>query len=66
MKCDKCEVTAKVNKSKEPSCCKWYMDHVVCGNESQENCPVYRPAKRPKKTSRTTRNKDRKRSGVIT
>ena len=41
-KCDTCFVTANVAKSKEPAACKWFIDNVVCGNKSVNDCPMYK------------------------
>lgn len=42
MKCDTCEIRVQMEKSKEPACCVWYMDNVVCGNASVNDCPDYK------------------------
>lgn len=39
--CDNCKVMKEVAKSKEPACCKWYMDNVVCGDKSVDDCENY-------------------------
>ena len=43
MKCEKCKVQMRVNESDEPACCKWFMDNVVIGGKSVEDCDVYEP-----------------------
>lgn len=43
MKCNTCKVQKMVNESIEPSCCVWFMDHVVIGDESIDQCPDYEP-----------------------
>ena len=40
--CKKCEIYEKVEQSKEPSCCIWYVDNVVLGNKSVKDCPRYK------------------------
>lgn len=42
-KCDTCKVEDEVRKSHEPACCKWYMDNVVIGDKSVEDCTEYEP-----------------------
>lgn len=42
-KCDTCKVQADIQKSKEPACCKWFIDNVICGNKSTKSCPEYKP-----------------------
>ncbi len=41
MKCDNCKVQTRVNGSKEPACCKWFMDNIVIGDKSVEDCDAY-------------------------
>ena len=40
-KCDTCKVTKVIRESKEPSCCAWYMDNVVCGDKTINDCEEY-------------------------
>lgn len=40
MKCDTCKVQRYIAESKELACCAWYMENVVCGDKSVEDCPV--------------------------
>lgn len=42
-KCDSCKIEMSIRKSKEPACCKWYMDHVVINDESVDDCTEYDP-----------------------
>ena len=44
-RCSTCQVYANAIASKEPTVCKWYMDNIVCGNESIKSCPNYEPVK---------------------
>lgn len=44
MKCDNCKVKMRANESNEPACCKWFMDNVVIGGKSVEDCDVYETA----------------------
>lgn len=37
--CEQCLVFKKAQLSKEPAACVWYIDNVVCGNKTVENCP---------------------------
>ena len=41
MKCDSCKVMEEINKSEEPACCRWFMDNVVCGDKSVDDCNSY-------------------------
>ena len=41
-KCKTCKYNAEAKKSKEPACCAWYIDNVVCGNKTVKDCPVYK------------------------
>ena len=45
MKCETCEMMKRIEASNEPACCIWYMDNVVCGDKSVEDCTVYQPLK---------------------
>ena len=45
MKCETCEVMKRIEASKEPACCVWLMENVVCGNKSVEECDAYEPQK---------------------
>ena len=45
MKCKTCEVMKRIEASNEPACCVWFMDNVVCGDKSVEDCEVYEPSK---------------------
>lgn len=35
-----------IGKSEVPAACAWYVDHVVIGGESVENCPNYMKIKK--------------------
>lgn len=45
MKCETCEMMKRIEASNEPACCIWYMDNVVCGDKSAEDCTAYQPPK---------------------
>ena len=45
MKCETCEVMKRIKASNEPACCVWYIDNVVCGDKSVENCDACEPTK---------------------
>ena len=51
MKCDNC----KINKMAEEQngCCIWYMDNVVLGNKSVDDCSKYKPMKKDGKKNDT-------------
>lgn len=42
-KCELCAVRNRVRESKEPACCKWYLEHVVILEEPVDNCPDFEP-----------------------
>ena len=41
-KCNTCKVMADIYNSKDPACCAWFMDNVVLGNKSVDDCPKYK------------------------
>lgn len=41
MKCDNCKIQKSVNESKEPACCAWFMENVVCMGKSIDECTEY-------------------------
>lgn len=45
MKCETCEMMKRIEASNEPACCIWYMDNVVCGDKSVEDCTAYQSPK---------------------
>lgn len=45
MKCDTCKIQEDINKSEEPACCVWFMENVVCGNKTPEDCTWYKKRK---------------------
>ena len=51
--CETCQVNKRVSKSKEPACCKWYLDNVVILGKSIKDCTDYEPLN-------TKRNKKKK------
>lgn len=42
MKCDTCKIIDEVFESKEPTCCVWYMDNVILGGKSAEDCDCFK------------------------
>ena len=44
-KCKNCGIYLRAMASSEPACCMWYLDNVVCGDKSLEECNVYEPVK---------------------
>lgn len=42
-RCDLCKVHESAQNSKEPSCCKWYMDNVVIGDKTIDSCTDFEP-----------------------
>lgn len=44
-KCSKCGIFIRAMASTEPACCKWYIDNVVCGDKSLEDCTAHEPVK---------------------
>ena len=42
--CEQCFILKKAELSKEPAACVWYIDNVICGNKTVEDCP-YRKEK---------------------
>lgn len=45
MKCETCEVMKRIKASNEPACCVWYIDNVICGDKSVEDCDACEPTK---------------------
>ena len=45
MKCETCEVMKRIKASNKPACCVWYIDNVVCGDKSVEDCDACEPTK---------------------
>lgn len=37
--CEQCFILKKAKLSKEPAVCVWYIDNVICGNKTIEDCP---------------------------
>ena len=37
--CEQCFILKKAELSEEPAACIWYIDNVICGNKSVEDCP---------------------------
>ena len=42
-KCMTCKIREETEKTKEPSLCGWYLENVVCGDNTADNCPNYSP-----------------------
>ena len=40
MKCEHCKIYAEMPLN---SCCAWYMDNVVLGHKTADDCPKYVP-----------------------
>ena len=40
-RCSTCKTYAEVMASDEPACCVWYMDNVICGDKTSDDCPDY-------------------------
>ena len=40
-KCMKCPVYQKMLESNEPACCAWYIDNIVFGVKTVDDCPNY-------------------------
>lgn len=40
-RCSTCKIYSEVMASEEPSCCSWYMDNVICGDKTPDDCPDY-------------------------
>lgn len=40
--CDTCKIHDEVMNSKEPACCVWLMENVICGNKTVKECEVYK------------------------
>ena len=39
MTCKDCNILKKAELSEEPAACVWYIDNVICGNKTVEDCP---------------------------
>ena len=37
-KCMKCKIYKNMIESKEPACCSWYIDNVVLGTKTVDEC----------------------------
>lgn len=46
MKCNTCKIYKEMP---DGACCIWYMDNVVCGDKTSEDCPEYIPCNAKKK-----------------
>ena len=44
-RCTTCDIQREVDASDAPACCPWYMNNVVCGDKTVQECPMYTPAK---------------------
>ena len=45
MNCDNCAINREVDVSPEYAVCAWYMDNVVLGNKTTDDCPLYKEVK---------------------
>lgn len=46
MKCHNCKIQAEAHRSDVPACCVWYMENVVIGGKSANDCPMHIPVDR--------------------
>lgn len=44
-KCDTCGIAREAIESNEPACCSWYIESVVCGDKTINDCTEYIPEK---------------------
>ena len=44
--CENCKINRRVSNSKEPACCKWYLENIVIKGKSVKDCPDYEPIKK--------------------
>ena len=47
MKCNTCKIYKEMP---DGACCIWYMDNVVCGDKTSEDCTEYIPCKEKEAT----------------
>lgn len=45
-KCKNCKVFHAVLYEATPSCCAWYLDNVVCGDKTVDDCLNYEEVRR--------------------
>ena len=53
-KCQTCQINNQAIE--EEGCCIWYMDNVVLGNKSADDCPKYKKIKEEKKNEKSRNN----------
>ena len=41
-KCDNCAVMAKMNECEEACACAWYIDNVIFGEKSVDDCTAFK------------------------
>lgn len=41
MKCESCQIFKEANESSVPAICAWYLENVVCGFKTVEECDEY-------------------------
>ena len=41
-RCESCKIYHTEVQSSVPSCCSWYIDHVVLGDKSVQDCPCFK------------------------
>lgn len=40
-RCGTCAVMKRAQESEEPACCAWFIENVVCGTKSVNDCTEY-------------------------
>ena len=40
-KCKTCKIFAQMKKSNEPCCCIWFMDNILLGDKTIDDCTEY-------------------------
>ena len=40
-RCSTCKTYAEAMASGEPACCSWYVDNVIFGDKTSDDCPEY-------------------------
>ena len=41
VKCRSCKIMDEIAETGSYCCCKWYMDNVVCGDKTVDECTMY-------------------------
>ena len=47
--CKTCKVNRRIEQSKTPACCKWYLENIVILGKSVKDCTDYKPFMKKKK-----------------